>query len=153
MTVKLLAVLVALSMTFTLILAAPALAFHAVQDEGTGTISLNPVDDVPEQANGVATFRVRSDSDGFYFMKVRIRVKSLPERAGRVYEVWMIDDNTNHNLNLGVFDTDNDGDGSLSVTRTINSLALYDRIVVTSEESNDFDPGSEGTVVLEGEQH
>jgi len=155
MTRKVVAFLTALLLVFGAVFAAPALAFHAIQDEGKGTVSLDRADGakrVPEQASGVATFRIRPSSQGFYNVRVRMEIGSLPERAGRVYEVWLVEDETGEELNLGAFDTDNDGDGEISVTRTINNLAQFDRIIVTTEDINDLDPRRDGPVVLEGEQ-
>ncbi len=155
MTRKVVAFLTALLLVFGTVFVAPALAFHAIQNEGRGTVSLDRAEGakrVPEQASGVATFRVRPSSQGFYKVRIRIEVGSLPERAGRVYEVWLVDDETGDELNLGVFDTDNDGDGELSVRRTVNNLSQYDRIIVTTEDTNDLDPRRDGPVVLEGKQ-
>ena len=155
MTRKVVAFLTALLLVFGTMFVAPALAFHAIQNEGSGTVSLNRADGakrVPEQASGLARFQVRPSSQGFYSVRVRMEVESLPERAGRVYEVWLVDDETGAELNLGVFDTDNNGDGELSVSRTFNNLSQYDRIIVTTEDANDLDPRRDGPVVLEGQQ-
>jgi hypothetical protein len=81
-----------------------------------------------------------------------MKVSSLPERAGRVYELWLVDNETGDDLNLGVFDTDNDGEGKLNLKRTMNNPARYDRIIVTSEDSDDQDPRRDGPIVLTGKQ-
>lgn len=155
MTRKLVAFLTALLLVFGLTFAAPALALHAIQDEGGGTVSLDRTgegDNVPEQASGVATFRVSSSSEGFYHLKVKITTDALPEKSGRIYEAWLADSDTDTALNLGAFDTDNEGEGELEVTRTINNLADFDRVIVSREAVNDPDPRVNGPIVLEGEQ-
>ena len=155
MTRKVVVFLTALLLVFGVMFAGPVLAFHAIQDEGRGTISLNRAEGakrVPEQASGTVTFRVKASSQGFYHVRGKIEVSSLPERAGRVYEAWIVDDETGDELNLGVFDTDNDGDGELSFNRTVNNLAQYDRVVVTTEDLNDLEPRLDGPAILEGRQ-
>lgn len=126
-----------------------AVAAHKIQNTGRGTVTLNrnpEAQDVPENASGTARFRVTTKADGFYKLRVRIRVTGLPEQAGKIYEVWLKDDpNTNgkpYVLSLGTLQTNTGqkGNGSLTISRTINKLSPYDEIVVTREDKNDDDP-------------
>jgi hypothetical protein len=157
MTFKLIALITALLLILGLVFAGPAAAFHGIQDTGRGLVSLSRPsghkadrDGIPEQAMGVAVFRVRPSAEGFYFVTVRIRVSSLPKKAGRVYDAWLVDNETGGSLNLGVFNTDKKGRGQLTVNRTMNNLYQYDRLVITTEDINSLSPRRNGPVVLTG---
>ena len=133
--------------------AAPALAGHRIQDNNGGKVSMESRDgDVPEQATGVANFKLKSTDDDVHKMTVKINVRSLPERAGRVYEVWLINFD-GPDLNLTAFDTDNDGDATTTVTMNIVNMAPYDRIIVSKKRSDSFQTSRSGETVLEGRLH
>lgn len=132
---------------------APAFAGHRIQDNNGGKVSLESRDDdVPEQATGLATFTLKPMNDGLNKMTVKLNVRNLPERAGRVYEVWLVNfDGTD--LNLTAFDTDNDGDATTTVTRNVVNMAPYDRIIVTKKRRQSFQTSRTGDTVLSGRLH
>jgi hypothetical protein len=144
-----------------LYLAGVAVAAHKIQNTGKGTITLdrNPnASDVPENASGTARFRVTTKADGFYKMRVRVRVTGLPEQAGKVYEVWLRDKDNDYNLSLGTFQTNGGqtGKGGLTITRTITKLSPFDEIVISRETKNDDNPTintgtNDDNIVLKGE--
>ena len=137
-------------MVVMLALPAGVFAGARLQDEGSGTISLNRVGNVPEQASGTAKFKVTSSDDGFYKVKLNLDVKNLPEKAGNVFAVLLTDSSENFANPIGVFQTDSDGDGDLTVTTKIVSFVPYDQIQVTSVPKNSDDPKSDSNVVLQG---
>lgn len=133
--------------------AGPAEAFHSIQDSGRGTISLRAVDDdLPEQAHGLASFRLKRRASGFYMLTAKLRVGTLHRRSGRVFEAWLVDKKTGYALSLGAFNTDRAGNCGFTIRRPITNLAQFNRIIVTSEETDDFDPTPNGPVLLEGKQ-
>lgn len=102
----------------------PAEAFHSIQDRGRGIISLRTVDkDLPEQAHGLASSRLKRRAAGFYA------------------------------LSLATFNTNNAGNSGFTVRRSITNLAQFNKIIVTSEETDDFDPTPNGPVLLEGQKN
>ncbi len=143
----------AVMLVVALAMGGTALAGHRIQDEGRGTVSLDRVGDAPEQANGTAKFKLTEDEDGVNRLKVKLTVRNLPERAGRVFEVWLTDNDTSHDDSIGVFQTDNDGDGQLSITRSMTHFSQYDEIVISSEKKQDKDPTINGPVLLRGKLH
>lgn len=128
-----------------------ALAGKRIQDEGRGTVSLDSVGDAPEQATGVAKFTLDSSDSGVYKVQMSLDVENLPERAGQVYQAWLVDTDTGFRDPIAAFQTDNDGNADISATQRVNFFAPYNEIVVTSERRNDSDPGLNGEEVLKGE--
>ena len=63
---------------------------------------------------------------------------------------WLIDDEDNTNMNLTTFNTNNAGRATVRISRNINNIAPYDRIVVTKERRNRFSTERSDTVVLSG---
>jgi len=132
---------------------APAFAGHRIQDNNGGKVSLESHDgDIPEQANGLADFKLEPTDEGINKMTVKINVRNLPERAGRVYEVWLVNFD-GPDLNLTAFDTDNDGDATTTVNMNIVNMAPYDRIIVSKKRSDSFQTSRSGETVLEGRLH
>ena len=128
-----------------------ALAGARIQDNGGGTVSLDSVgEETPEQATGTASFDLDSADDGWYRMEMKLRVRNLPQRAGQIFESWLVDTDTKTDDSVGAFQTDNDGDGGFTVTKRIVFFAPYNQIIVTSERRNDEDPTRNGPVVLRG---
>jgi hypothetical protein len=107
--------------------------------------------DVPRNAGGTAKFKIDKKADGTGRMTVTVDVENLPERAQRVYEVWLIDDG-GEDVNLTAFNTDNDGNAKTTTTRGIVSLAPYDEIIVSEKRTESFSttPGEE---ILSGRLH
>ena len=135
-------------------LAGPVLAGHRIQDNKEGTVSLESVghvDDVPEQASGVARFKLDPLPEGDSRMTVTLTVNNLPERAGRVYEVWLTN-GSGTSLNLTAFNTNTNGDAKTTVSRHIVNIAPYDRIVVTRKRRASFNT-SRGQTILSGRLH
>lgn len=152
MATKVLAVLIALLLAAGLVYTGVALAdANSIQDSGSGTAVLNSRGEAPEQAHGTIEFDLNDRVDGTYRVRSEIEVRDLPERAGRVYEVWLIDDTTGYELSLTAFNTDNDGDERTTVTRNFVFFAPFDRVVVTSEPRDGRDPTLTGDTVLEGD--
>lgn len=133
--------------------AGPAEAFHSIQDRGRGIVSLRAVDkDLPEQAHGLASFRLKRRASGFYILTAKLKVSTLHKRSGRVFEAWLVDKKTGYALSLGTFNTNNAGNCGFTIRRPITNLAQFNKIIVTSEETDDFDPTPNGPVLLEGNQ-
>ena len=137
-----------------IILAGPAEAFHSIQNRGSGIVSLQAVDeDLPEQAHGLATFRLKRRASGFYILTAKLKVSTLHKRAGRVFEAWLVDKESGYALSLGTFNTNSTGDCGFTVRRPITNLAQFNKIIVTSEKTDDFDPTPSGPVLLEGKKN
>jgi len=126
------------------------LAGVEIQDEGRGTVSLNSVGDAPEQATATAEFDLDTDDGGWNKVRMKLKVRNLPERAGRVFETWWRDSETGFEDPVGAFQTDNDGDGGFTVTKRVVFFAPYNEILVTSERRNDTEPKRNGPVLLKG---
>ena len=143
---------IATTMMLVGLLAVPSmvLAGARIQDEGRGTVSLDSVGDAPEQATATAEFDLDSSDGGWYRVQMQIRVRNLPERAGRVFETWWRDRDSGAETSVGAFQTDNDGDGGFTVTKRVVFFAPYNEILVTSERRNDSDPNRNGPVLLRG---
>ncbi len=136
-----------------MVLAGPAQAFHSIQNQGRGFVSLHAVDkDLPEQAHGTAKFRLKRRASGFYDLTVKVKVRTLHKRAGRVFEAWLVDKETGYALSLGTFNTNNTGNCGFSISRPITNLAQFNRLIITSEKTDDFDPTPNGPVLLEGKK-
>lgn len=128
-------------------------AGHRIQDNNGGTVSLESDDnDVPEQASGTVKFNLKHNPDGVNEITVDIKVNDLPRKAGRIYEVWLVDFDGN-DLNLTAFNTDSDGNDETKVTRNIVNMAPYDRIVVTTKRRDSTSTSMSGNTVLEGRLH
>ncbi len=148
---RLLFIVTAVMLTGLMVMPSAALAGARIQDNGGGTVSLDRVgEETPEQATGTANFDLDSNDQGWYRMRMQLRVRNLPERAGQVYETWLVDTNTQTDDSVGAFQTDNDGDGGFTVTKRIVFFAPYNEILVTAERRNDEDPTRNGAVVLRG---
>ena len=85
-------------------------------------------------------------------MTVRVNVQNLPTRAGRVYEVWLVNF-SGTSLNLTAFNTDSNGDATTKVTRNIVNMAPYDRIIVSKKRRDSFSTSRSGRTVLSGRLH
>ena len=134
--------------------ASPADAFHSIQNRGGGIVSLNVVGkDLPEQAHGLATFRLKRRTSGFYILSAKLKVSTLHKRAGRVFEAWLVDEESGYTLSLGTFNTNNAGDCGFSIRRPITNLAQFNKIMVTSEKTDDFDPTPSESILLEGKKN
>lgn len=138
------------------VFASPVLAGHRIQDNKEGTVSLESTgnhgnNDVPEQASGVAKFKLDPLPEGDARMTVELTVNNLPERAGRLYEVWLTN-NTGTSLNLTAFNTNSNGNAKTTVSRHIVNVAPYDRIVVTRKRRSSFNT-SRGSTILSGRLH
>ena len=134
--------------------ARPAEAFHSIQNRGSGIVSLNAVGkDVLEQAHGLATFRLKRRTSGFYMLTAKLKVGTLHKRAGHVFEAWLVDKESGYALSLGTFNTNNAGDCGFSIRRPITNLAQFNKIIVTSEKTDDFDPTPSESVLLEGKKN
>lgn len=147
---RILFIFTALTLVSALIVPSLALAGARIQDNGSGTVSLDGEGDAPEQATGTAKFNLDTSDDGYHKVKMELKVRNLPERAGRVFETWLRDSETDFDNPVGAFQTDNDGDGGFSVTMRTNFFAPFDEILVTSEERNDTNPQRNGEVLLRG---
>ena len=148
---RLLFVATAVMLTGLIVMPSVALAGARIQDNGGGTVSLDRVgEETPEQATATAKFDLDSNDQGWYRMQMELRVRNLPERAGKVYETWLVDTDSDTDDSVGAFQTDNDGDGGFTVTKRIVFFAPYDKIIVTSEQKNDTNPTRDGPVVLRG---
>lgn len=152
-------VITALALTLMMLIPSAAFAGAEIQDTGKGTVSLDSQDGAPEQANGTAKFTLKSSDSGTYKVTLDLDINNLPERAGKVYQVWLQDTQatdgnnggTGFNDPWGAFQTDNDGDAQLDVTKHVVFFAPYDEIVVSTEERNDEDPSLNGLIVLRGD--
>lgn len=150
---RLLFITTAVMLAGLMVMPSVALAGKRIQDNGGGTVSLDSVgSETPEQATGTANFDLQTSDDGWYKVQMKLKVRNLPERAGQVYESWLVDTKKGQEFDnpVGAFQTDNDGDGGFTVTQRMNFFAPYDQIIVTSERRNDEDPQRNGPVVLRG---
>jgi hypothetical protein len=149
---RLLFMITALAVSGLMVLPSVAFAGHRIQDNGSGTVTLNRTDEgnTPEQATGTATFKVSSSGDGWYNMQMKLNVKNLPKKAGKVYEAWLEDTNSDSKDPVGAFQTTNSGSGGFTVNQRINWFTPYDEVTVSSENRNDSNPNQNGPVVLRG---
>ena len=142
----------ALSLVALLALAGAALAQgNKIQSTGSGTVTLDREGGAPDQATGTARFTLDEKAAGYNSLKVKLTTDQLLPEAGKVYQVWLRDTDTDHNDSVATFQTDNDGNRTLTATETIPHFAQYDEIVVTTEDQNDEDPTLNGEVVLRGD--
>ncbi len=148
---RLLFVATAVMLTGLIVMPSVALAGARIQDNGGGTVSLDRVgEETPEQATATAKFDLSTNDQGWYRVQMQLRVRNLPERAGKVYETWWVDSENNVDQSVGAFQTDNDGDGGFTVTKRVVFFAPYNLIVVTAEEKNDENPARSDDIVLQG---
>ena len=147
---RILFIFTALTLVAAMIVPSMALAGAQIQDDGSGTVSLDSEGDAPEQANGTAKFDLDTNDDGWHKVRMELKVSNLPERAGQVFETWLRDSEADFDNPVGAFQTDNDGDGGFTVSWRSNFFAPFDEILVTSEERNDTDPKLSGEVLLRG---
>ena len=67
-----------------------------------------------------------------------------------IFEVWLVDNETNYWLSMGVFDTIGRGSGELELSKGNWNLDVYDDMVVTREPFPDNSPAPSREVVLKG---
>ncbi len=91
-----------------------------------------------------------------------IKVKGLPTtyKTDKLYEGWLVDEDSGYWLSLGMFSTDNFGNGRLNQATAIGNmpekqrlfhvLDAYDAVAVTLEPWPDIDPRPTDAVALYG---
>lgn len=157
--------LISFALSLLLLMPVTALAGRAIQDNGGGTVTLRSRGDTPENAHGSVKFDVDVLTNGVTEMKTTVDVDNLPKESGRVFSVWLVDDNgttdefddddedfvTDGDVQaLDAFNTDEDGNGKATASRHLVSVAPFDRIIVTEQRKQGFSTGPSGDVVLSG---
>lgn len=105
----------------------------------------------PEQAFGLIRFRfLGSPAPDVNRVKMRFTAENLPRRHGQVYNLWFVDKESGQLLNLGAFDTNQNGNAEFAAVFQIGTFDYFDSVRVTSEPTNDPNPGGNGPMVLEG---
>ncbi|RLE45786.1 hypothetical protein DRJ22_03595 [Candidatus Woesearchaeota archaeon] len=96
------------------------------------------------------TARILSVTDLNSDSSIIIKFKDLPnsERTKKVYEAWLVDEDTGYRLSLGIVNSHMGGIGELRYS-TKNTFDNYDTIEVTEEPYYDYDLNP-GPVVLIG---
>ena len=101
-------------------------------------------------ATGRASVRMFMQ-EGLSTMELKVWTDNLFMEAGRVYEVWLVDDDdSDYKLSVGTFQPTPGGKGLFEMTQSMVNPAIYDKVVVTKEPMNDIDPAPK-TMVLTGE--
>ncbi|MBI4141426.1 hypothetical protein HY484_00705 [Candidatus Woesearchaeota archaeon] len=137
-------------------------------------VYLAPVEDTPIIARGyservpIGTARVSSTQ---YSIRnpnspqagATIKVRNLEAtydkyKGAKLYEGWLVDEDTGYWLSFGVFYTDNFGNGRLNTAtsrmpekqKLFHNIDFYDAVAVTLEDYPDSDPRPSGDVALYG---
>ena len=103
----------------------------------------------PFLARATAYIRT-SESAGYPRTAITVNTKDLPSSFNEriLFEVWLIDDDTDYALSAGMFFTSLGGSAEFEYNYN-NYIGAYDRIVITKEHFYDPDP-LPGEIVLEG---
>jgi hypothetical protein len=147
-------ILTVAALSASLVLPSAALAGSQIQDNGKGTVTLNPVDNqAPEQASGTANFKVQETPDGLYNFSVSLEISHLPRKAGKAFVFWLVDSDSGAQIPLGAFQTNKSGtlDKTTKTQTAILSFKPYDKVIVTSEKLNKEETLKSGPVVLQGD--
>jgi len=120
--------------------------FSIIALTSRNAIVLNSVDG--SEANGFAVFRVNS-KDGIHKSWINLEAMGLSLESGKIYEGWLVDEETNYKLSIGSFQPRSNGKGNLRFNGNIVNPFVYDKIVVTQEPLQDINPEPENKV-LEG---
>ena len=67
-----------------------------------------------------------------------------------IFEVWLVDNETNYWLSLGVFDTIGRGTGMIEMRKGNWDLNVYDDMVITREPFPDNSPAHSDEIILRG---
>lgn len=100
-------------------------------------------------ATGGASLRLYME-EGLWLMDLRLITDELYMRDGRLYEVWLFDDEENYYLSLGTFQPTLGGRGKLMLNKErLTNPWIYDQLIVSKESLNDINPDP-NDIVLEG---
>jgi hypothetical protein len=80
---------------------------------------------------------------------IRITLANALPLAGRVFEGWLVDNNTGYRLSLGTFTLLGNGQATLSFRQNMVNFGAYDAIIVTEEALGDSNPNPSGIVVAQ----
>jgi len=100
-------------------------------------------------ASGSATLHINSRTD-VHSTNLRIKVEDLHPQPGYVYEVWLVDDDSNDKLSVGALNTNQRARGNFKLSQDMVNPYIYDSIVITQEPINDINP-EPGMAVLSGD--
>lgn len=91
-------------------------------------------------ASGMVNIRDSISHSGVHSTNIRIQVQNLMPVKGMIYEVWLIDNDSQHHNSLGKFQTSKMGRGILNFQSKNMDFNPYDKILITQEPMVDFDP-------------
>ncbi|MEK6891447.1 MAG: CHRD domain-containing protein [Nanoarchaeota archaeon] len=92
-------------------------------------------------ASGKASIlSVRSTGENMDNVRVNFDVDNLYNDDDELFEVWIVDLDSGYKLSVGSFSTNENGRESFSFTQKIVNFKIYDMIVVTMEDVDDFNP-------------
>lgn len=80
---------------------------------------------------------------------IRISLANTLPLSGRVFEGWLVDDESGYRLSLGVFALLGNAKADLSFRQTMVNFGAYDRVAVTEEALNDGNPNPSGLVIAQ----
>ena len=88
----------------------------------------------------ISILSVRSGEKNLDNVRVKFDVKNLYNDDDEIFEAWLVDLDSGYKLSIGSFVTNENGRESFIFRQKIVNFKIYDMIVVSVEDVNDFNP-------------
>ncbi len=96
---------------------------------------------------GTANVRF-SSLNGLWKLELNFKAENIQITKGKIYEVWLIDEDSGYELSLGSFNPTKAGKVSYKAIRYMVNPMIYDKLVVSQEPINDIRPSLKTIILL-----
>src|SRR3989344_1806505 len=128
-----------------------ALAFMFLFASFAGAVSLQnqfmilPTGTEPVSGQGtVRTYML----EGLSYMELNLYIEGMTKKPGVLYEVWLVDEQSQYKLSIGTFiPTTFGGKIYFPFKQAMVNPTVYDKIVITEEPMNDVNPAPSTMIV------